>query len=199
MINRIKKSLQNENYRFIEEENLIQIFYGIGCKYPEDYIIIKKCEDYIELLEVHRDEEKIIIKSNDENFVIITVIVLCKRIFEAPSNDAIVVRELRSEVSNGNIERANKILDENLNSNFFSINEENTGKIIMLNCGEKVHIKFQDKFIVENAILSRGYVVLYNYAKLLMEFEKIFKQLSEEFNTQNKYQNLATLYIIGTI
>lgn len=195
----VKKFLINEEYHFVEDESFVQVFYGKDNVYPEDYILLRKQEINIEVLEVHRNEKKEILKSTDENFAIMTTVIMCKRIFEAPNNEVSITREIRNEVTKENIDRANQILYKNLNADLFSIIKEEFDKVSLLMKGSKSDIKFQDKYITENANLSRGYVVLYNYTKRLMEFEKIYNKLKDEFNVQNQYKKLAGLYIFGKL
>lgn len=199
MINLIKKFLINEEYHFVEDERSVQVFYGKDSVYPEDYILLRKQEVNIEVLEVHRNEKKEIVISNDENFAIMTTVIICKRIFEAPNNEVSITREIRNEVTKGNTGSANQMLYKNLNANLFSINKEEFYKVSLVRKENESDIKFQGKYIIENANLSRGYVALYNYTKQLMEFEKIYNKLKAEFNPQNEYKKLAGLYIFGKL
>jgi len=199
LINLVKKFLINQDYHFVEDNSFVRVFYGKNNVYPEDYILFGKQGVTSEVFEVHRDEKKEILKSNDENFAIMTVVIICKRTFEAPNSEASITREIRNEVAHGNIGRANQILNENLNSNIFSILKEKFDRISLLRKGNETDIKFQNKYITENANLSRGYVVVYNYAKRLMEFEKIYSQLKDEFNVKGEYKKLANLYIFGKL
>lgn len=161
---------------------------------PELSILVRLNKEY-EISIKNRNDKKIVINNKQKDFIIAAVVILCKKIFEHPKNDTEIIRKLRNLVEECNLEDANKLLEEKLDKKLYSMKEKNFSKICMIVKGDKVDIVYHEKYILKGIPISRGYIVLYNYTKLLNTFYKIFKALSSELSINNKYDELAELYI----
>lgn len=195
-MNRLKEILGDPKYNIKQFDDRIIIDYGENY-YPEDCIEIKINESDYEVREVHRDRVTIGVKTNKEDDAIVFGIVLCKRLFESNNRDVKIISSLLELVKNNNIDDAVQLLKDNLIENKYSLTYEYRDKICLIKHDNKCDIMFHGKKIVENSELSRGFAVLYNYTRNLMEIDKIYSVLKNNFNFTYEQQELEDIYIFG--
>lgn len=198
MLIQIKKFLNYDCYKIYQSEKEIEV-YPIEKEIvnPALSVQIKWNTEY-EISVKSRNDKRIITKSKQKNFSIAAMIILCKKYFEHPKNDVDTINKLKNLIEQSNLEDANKLLEEKLDKKFYSITEnieKDFSKICMAIKGDKVDIVFHKKYILRDISVSRAYIVLYNYAKLLENFDKWFYILNKELPINDKYDALAELYI----
>lgn len=197
MINIVCNILDEKNYKIINSGNSIDVYPIVnGVVEQEVYITMKQDFNSYQIFVVHRDEKKVIKKTDNFNKALSIVVVLCKKYFEHPKSDNNVIREIRKLASEGDFEKINTIFKNKLDSNSFSLSKVIDNKISLKRKEDMVDIVFQGEYIANNVKISRGYVILFNYANLLMCFNEIFSELSKLLEINNEYEMLSKLYIL---
>lgn len=199
MIDKIKDILDNTKYSILNNENGIEI-YTIKNKVivQDKYIRIVTSDCNFVLYVISRDIAQKVAESLDENFTIGITIVLCKKYFEHPQIDNIFARELRTTVDKGNFDIANQMLEKKCNNKYYSLYELEEGKVCLFNRNGNICVLYKygmvEKEIVQNAQLSRAYVVVFNYATLLENYDYIYKTILKNFETNNNFYYMLLEY-----
>lgn len=197
MINIVRNILDEKNYKIINSGNSIDVYPIVnGIVEQEVYITMKQDFNSYQIFVVHRDEKKIIKKMDNFNKALSIVVVLCKKYFEHPKSNNNVIREIRKLASEGDFEKINTIFKNKLDSNSFSLSKVIDNKISLKRKEDMVDIVFKGEYIANNVKISRGYVILFNYANLLMCFNELFSELSKLLEINNEYEMLSKLYIL---
>lgn len=197
MINIVRNILDEKNYKIINSGNSIDVYPIVnGIVEQEVYITMKQDFNSYQIFVVHRDEKKIIKKTDNFNKALSIVVVLCKKYFEHPKSNNNVIREIRKLASEGDFEKINTIFKNKLDSNSFSLSKVIDNKISLKRKEDMVDIVFKGEYIANNVKISRGYVILFNYANLLMCFNELFSELSKLLEINNEYEMLSKLYIL---
>ena len=197
MINIVRNILDEKNYKIINSGNSIDVYPIVnGIVEQEVYITMKQDFNSYQIFVVHRDEKKIIKKTDNFNKALSIVVVLCKKYFEHPKSNNNVIREIRKLASEGDFEKINTIFKNKLDSNSFSLSKVIDNKISLKRKEDMVDIVFKGEYIANNVKISRGYVILFNYANLLMCFNELFSELSKLLEINNEYEMLSKLDIL---
>lgn len=197
MINKIIDIFGSQLYSIRQIESGIEV-YHLENKVisQEKYILLQKEIDAYTVILVTRGERRIIYKGVNEDFAIAYIIILCKKYFEHPETDTLSIRELRNLVDDNKIDEVYKILNEKLNKKYYLIDSQKDRKICLFIKGDKAYVQYNMLEIIADAKLSRGYVVLYNYSRLLEFFDVLYYQLGEKLNIENGYNELSQLYLL---
>jgi len=198
LIKVLRTLLENNKYNIAKIENRIMIYWEDNSSYPEDYIEISQNNNSLyNVLEVHRNDKKNIVENVDEKVAISIAVIICNRLFQPTSNDISITRKLRQLVESGDIVLADNLLKQHLEDSVYLLELEDINRVSLIVNKDKADVKFHGRTIVKNAKLSRGYVVLYNYAKHLMEFNSIYVQIKKVVGYTAKKVYMENIYLFG--
>ncbi|WP_017472971.1 hypothetical protein [Amphibacillus jilinensis] len=204
MIEKFQKILDSNKYSIIEKDNSIKIHpVDNNLVIPDQHVNIQEYDSKYFIFLVSRNEKKQVAEINvkDIDFSIAIAIVICKSNFEQPCQDLAFIRKIRELIKNNEIDNVEKLFKQEINNDFFSIENHKENNINLYRNGDRASVYYNKDYIVKEVKLSRAYVVLYNYVKLLEEFEPIYKELTNylRVNKNNDYFELRKYYVFGEI
>jgi len=201
LISILKDILDSSIYSILNIEYGIEIYYiESDMILQEKYIRIKNVDNKFVLYVVSRNDIKEIVASEDKILIVLISIVLCKKYFQHPQSDNSFIRELRMIVDAKNINQAKEMLKYKCNEMYYSIFEKEEKKICLLNKNGKISVVYKngnfEKAIVEDAKLSRAFVVIYNYATLCETFDYIYNNELKKIEKESiDYYKLLEYYL----
>lgn len=160
----------------------------------EDYIMLSLKGKTYYIYEVHRADRILKKEEQQEDKAVIWAAILYKRMNDDPS-DRVTARKIRTAIREGDEASAEEMFRE-FDSSIYSIGEEKEGALCLIRNKENANVIYNGKTIVEEASLSRAYVVLYNYCRSLreiQEFYRVHRRTMEEAGITQ--QDAAELYM----
>ncbi|EDO57351.1 hypothetical protein [Clostridium sp. L2-50] len=162
----------------------------------ENYIYIRKNVKMLyDVCERHRNKDIVKVQDLSMEAAIIISIVLYKRMYDNIL-DYNATRELRKLLDENNIDKVITYFKQ-FSSDIYVIGGVEVNKLSLINNTYGYDILFNGKTIVENASLSRAYIVLYNYCKAISEIRKFYFE-NKDYYIKNKIDitDMIELYIL---
>ena len=198
MLNKIKEGLQKYDCIILEHKDGVGIHSSIkGYPNPENYILVQNFGDCFKIYDVSRNDKYLRVQDTSEDFIICCIILLCKNCRGENFNETFVRKELRNFANKKQFDKVCEFISNKVDTQYFVINKEDFAKVSMIIKEDVASIKYQNIYISKDDPLRIAYVVLYNYAKKLMEFNLEFQTLSLKYDIKDKYDELARLYLFG--
>lgn len=196
MINIIQLLLQNEKFEVLKDGDRIILSRSNLCGYPEVYIEIEKIHDKFAVSEVHRDTKQIRIETEEENEANIYAVILYKRLYDEII-DKVRARSIRRYLDAGEEKKALDCIAGDFDDALFSIDSEDKQKISLIHSSGGIDVKFGGEYLAENATLSRGYVVLYNYCEKLRYISSFYDEMCQQSDYTINRESTIKMYILG--
>ena len=162
----------------------------------ENYIYIRKNVKMLyDVCERHRNKDIVKVQDLSMEAAIIISVVLYKRMYDNIL-DYNATRELRKLLDENNIDKVITYFKQ-FSSDIYVIDGVEVNKLSLINNTYGYDILFNGKTIVENASLSRAYIVLYNYCKAISEIRKFYFE-NKDYYIKNKIDitDMIELYIL---
>lgn len=195
LINRIKSILNDGNCKLEKDsDGSILLYQGV---YPEDCIslIHEPQNDRYIIYEIHRDRKKVIAEVKDAEAAIYTVIAY-KSKYDDPTNNRNVIR-IRDYMELGEEKKAWAIIEECFEESLYSIGHEEHLKVSLIKEEDKVSVKFEGEYLVQDVAINRGYIVLYNYCEKLHFISLFYNELQRKINCDISFEKISKFYILG--
>lgn len=194
MLNSSKSFLENAGIQIDKTGKLVSAENQGNLREMEDYIMLLEKGKTYYIYEVHRADRKLKKEEQDKDKAVIWAVILYKRMNDNPL-DRVTARRLRSMIESGDEALADELFCE-FDRDIYAIEEEKEGALCLLENNGKASVIYNGRAIVEEASLSRAYVVLYNYCRILreiLEFYRAHTQVMEEAGITE--QDAAELYM----
>lgn len=188
--------MQDEKYNLVKYENKVVLSKKNLTGYPENYIEVENVLDKFIVSEVHRDTKQVKIETGEEEEANIYAIIFYKRLYD-DVGDKLKLRNIRRYLDDGEEKKVLDCIASDFDSSLFSIDNEDDFKISLLHSGNGVDVKFGGEYLAENATLSRGYVVLYNYCEKLRYISSYYDQMCEKLDYILNRELIIRMYILG--
>lgn len=194
MINRIKSILDDSKCKIEKDsDGSILLYRGV---YPEDCISLiyePQNNKYI-IYEIHRDRKKVIAEVKEAEAAIYTVIAY-KSKYDNPINNINVIR-IRDYMEAGEEKKAWAIIEECFEESLYSIGHEEHLKVSLIKEEDKVSVKFEGEYLVQNVSINRGYIVLYNYCEKLKCIYLFYNEMQRKINCNISFEKISKFYIL---
>lgn len=196
MINIFPLLLQDEKYDLLKNKSKIILYKNSLGGYPEDYIEIDSVNGKFIVSEVHRDMKQVKIETDEEKEANIYAVILYKRLYD-DIVDKMRVRSIRKYLDIGEERKAIECITDDFDNSLFSIDSEDVLKISLIHSNNGIDVKFGGEYLAENATLSRGYVVLYNYCNKLRYISSFYDEMCKKSNYTMNRELIIKMYILG--
>lgn len=196
MINIFPLLLQDEKYDLLKHKSKIILYKNSLGGYPEDYIEIDSVNGKFIVSEVHRDMKQVKIETDEEKEANIYAVILYKRLYD-DIVDKMRVRSIRKYLDIGEERKAIECITDDFDNALFSIDSEDVLKISLIHSNNGIDVKFGGEYLAENATLSRGYVVLYNYCNKLRYISSFYDEMCKKSNYTMNRELIIKMYILG--
>lgn len=192
----------SDNYKIVETESWTLIHYfnrESDISNQEICVQYRETPACITVLVKNRDNANNYGLFDNKDFAFSLIYVLCKSIFESSPDNPAFNKELRKASQQEAIELISKMCD----TKYFSVNKIKKNAINLIAHYDSYEICYlgigNEKItIVEGANYERAIVIVYNYAILLQEFNKIWKNIIKFFpDLSNDFELLFKYYIHG--
>lgn len=193
-MNNSKDFLKAAGIRIEEDGKLVSDENPGSQREIEDYIVLSLKGKTYYIYEVHRADRILRKEEQQEDKAVIWAAILYKRMNDDPS-DRVTARKIRTVIRAGDEASAEEMFRE-FDSSIYSIGEEKEGALCLIRNKKNANVIYNGKTIVEEASLSRAYVVLYNYCRSLreiQEFYRVHRRIMEEAGITQ--QDAAELYM----
>lgn len=182
----------------IKENNKRIVIMSSNSIFPEDYIEIDYNEKQIKIKEIHRNNEKIVLETNDMNRASLVAGVLALRLFYPFKRDE-DVEQLRNLIKENLFGKAHQLLDNHFSSNDYSIGTEFYDKVSLIKTGDIADVKYHSQYFAKSAKLPRAYGVLYNYCRKKSFIEAWCAENIELVEHCSDVNEFVELYMLGYI
>lgn len=190
--------LRGEEYTLKEINGRIVLYRGNSTIYPEEHIEIEKqiSNDKFIVAEVHRDIKQIKKETEKREEAAIYAVIIYKRLYDNIIN-RMKARDIRDYLNRGEEEKALNCIVDCFDNSIYSIDYEDRLRISLLYAGDKSDVKFGGEYLAEQVVLSRGYVVFYNYCEKLQYISSYYNEIQEKINFDISREKVFRLYILG--
>lgn len=197
MIEILKNILKKTNCAVLGNGAEIKIF-DKRLVYPEEYIQIRKENVLYIVAEIHRDEKKIILSTDNVNKACTIAAVISRRLFgeDINRNEAHFIRKYAEERNEEAI--VDFMTDKGL-KDYFAIDREVINRISLIKNENMADVKYAGEYIAKGVSLSRSYVILNNYCEKLRAIYSFYENELKMYINDITFSDIAKLYIWGTI
>ena len=182
----------------ISEKDQKIVIMSSNSTFPEDYVEADYSEKPIQIKEIHRSNEKIILETEDADRTSLAACVLALRLF-GPSKRDETVEQLRIMIKDNFYEDAHRLLNTHLSSDSYSIGTECYDKVSLIETGDTADVKYHSEYLAKGAGLPRAYAVLYNYCKKKSFIEAWCIENAALVEGPVDVNELVELYMLGYI
>lgn len=195
----IEKLLKGSDCKVIKTDERIEIF-PRSEPYPEDCIAIEEetLAGLFTVYEVHRDEKQIKATTMKEDEAYLYAAISYKRFVEVDI-DRTKTQEIRRLISLEKPKEALSFVVSDFHPLIYSIGCEEQSKISLIETADKMNVKYNGKYILENASLKQGYVAFYNYCKKMQHIVAFCDEIQKSFKLDINRENAIMLYIFGKL
>jgi len=197
LINKIKELVQ-DNKNVTIKSDMETIIYQNSSNYPEDYIKIKQEHNQYIVLEVHRNSQSEKAKTDDEDKAILCAIILYKKMYD-DIEDHEATTQIREYLKCKDEDSVIKLISCKIDHTFYAIDNEEFSRISLIKNDDKAEVKFYGKYLVENASLIRGYIVLFDFCKKLSIISLFYKKIPENYKHVLSIDETRQLYVFGVL
>ena len=189
------ESLLNDKECVIKNIRDKIILYNCKQIYPEDHIEIKKANvnNKYDVLDVHRDEKKLVIEADIETAIIYAA-VLYKKAYD-PMDES-KRKYICTYAEKNKFDEVICSIRLWFSDDIYSIGIEDIKKISILNNNENIDVKFGGKYIVKNVSKISGYIVFYNYCEQLRNIKLFYEKIKANFKSDIEFHKIAKVYIL---
>ncbi len=200
MIGIIRRLLNKEKYSFIEKPEYIRIhdyIEGTNMEDQETFIQVE-CENkkYF-VYEVNRGVKSLKFESNDKILFLAYVYFYVDRLYLDKSKIHSLDGKIYLLLLDNKVEEAKKLLEENLNPKYASINKIENGKISLIKREKDSAIIFNDMVVEDGIEYTEGFGTLIIRSKYLERFEQLFNTLKESLPVYKYYDELLDFYVFN--
>lgn len=183
-------------YLYEEDEKYIKLF-SVTSDAQENYIRIKKSNNYYWVEEVHRDDIKNIFDSpSDEQAMIVASVIAIKMYGEMRKDTN--VKRVRETAGNGYYEEAEDIIRISFPQISFKIDEENNAGLALIKQKTgKYSLKYKGKEVLNEMSASRGFAVLYSYCRDIESAKKWYLDNIEVIGTKIDFCIVESVFLFG--
>ena len=183
---------------YVEDENYINFFSG-SSDAQENYIRIKKANNYYWVEEIHRDDIKSVFDSANIDQAKIVASIVAVRLYSERKRDE-KLTEIREMAIDGRYDEIEKIIKATFTDISFKIHEENDEGLALLKQVTGLYLlKFKGKEILNGMSIARGFAVLYNYCKNVEFAKKWYMDNKEIIGTKITLDEVEKLFLFGQI
>ena len=88
----------------------------------------------------------------------------------------------------GEEKKAWAIIEECFEESLYSIGHEEHLKVSLIKEEDKVSVKFEGEYLVQNVSINRGYIVLYNYCEKLKCISLFYNEMQRKINCNISFE-----------
>ncbi len=189
----IKSLLDRDKYSIFEYEGYIEIYKyleHLNMEDPEVFVQLEFSNNIYSIYKVSRELKSLEMKSEDKIYFVAYAYFYIDKLFSDKSYIFIPRSEVNLLLLEDEIEEARKLLINNLNFEYASINKIEKNKISLVKREKDSAVIYNGKIMEENIKFSEGFGTLFTFSKYLERFEELFNKLKESLPVDKYYDKL---------
>lgn len=181
-------------YHIYEDKKYLDIF-SIESDAQENYIRIKKMNNYYLVEEVHRDNVVSVYETDDCNQAKVVLSVLAIKMYRRMPKDE-NVRLIREAINNGLYEKAEQMIEIAFPKISFKVEEENDeGFALIKNHNSLYSLKYKGNEVIKEMSAARGFSVLYAYCRDVEYIRNWYLSYKEVLDGVLEYSVLENIFL----
>ncbi len=193
MVEVLKRLLDREKYSIIEGKGYIRIHDYIPDTNMEDqevFIQVEFTDNIYAVYKVSRGIKSLEMQSEDKTYFIAYTYLYIDKLYSDKSYIRTPDSKIFFLLLENKVEEARKLLEENLNHKYASINKIERDKVSLIKRKKGSAVIYNEITIKDNMEFQEGFGTLLRFSKYLERFEILFNKLKESLPVDKYYDKL---------